>query len=95
MNQPERIAITEHARVRLFERGITVGDVMKCIDRGEIIEQYENDSPLPSCLLLGESINGRYIHAVVSKDEAFIYLITAYYPDAKRWELDFRNRRER
>ena len=95
MNQPEKIAITEHARIRLFERGITVNDVMLCIDGGEIIEQYDNDSPLPSCLVVGLSIKGRYIHAVVSKDDEFIYLITAYYPDKERWGLDFKTRRER
>lgn len=95
MNRLEKIAITEHARLRLFERGITVSDVMMCIDGGEIIEQYENDSPLQSCLILGLSIESRYIHVVVSKDEEFIYLITAYYPDINRWELDFKTRRER
>lgn len=38
MNQPERIAITEHARIGLNERRITVSDIMACIDEGEIIE---------------------------------------------------------
>ena len=46
--KPDRIAITEHARLRLVERGITVSDIICCIASGEIIEQYEDDKPFPS-----------------------------------------------
>ena len=93
MNGLHQIAITEHARVRLFERDITVDDVVRCIACGEIVEQYEEDEPLPSCLILGLSIKNRYMHVVVSMDEEYIYLITAYYPDIARWELDFKTRK--
>lgn len=31
----------------------------------------------------------------ISKDEEFIYLITAYFPDSNQWEDDFRTRKER
>lgn len=95
LNRPERIAITEHARRRLIERGISVNDIIRCIDTGEIIKQYENDKPFPSCLILGASIDGEYIHVVVSHDSEWIYLITAYYPDPDIWEADFKTRRER
>jgi hypothetical protein len=33
------------------------------------------------------------IHIVVSKDEEYIYLITAYYPDDTRWEIDLKTRK--
>ena len=62
MNTAEHYAVTEHARIRLFERGITLDDAIICVANGEIIEQYENDTPLPSCLVLGMEIKGRYIH---------------------------------
>ena len=94
-NTPERIAVTEHARRRLAERGITVADIIHCIASGEIIAQYEDDKPFPSCLILGLSANNRPIHVVVSHDGEFIYLITAYFPDARIWEADFRTRKER
>ncbi len=93
MNRPEQIALTEHARVRLNERGISVNDIIKCISDGEIIEQYETDKPLPSCLVLGLSVNNKYIHVVVSHDSDYIYLITAYYPAAERWESNFKTRK--
>ena len=94
LNKAEHYAVTEHARIRLYEREITLDDVICCVASGEIIEQYEDDKPLPSCLVLGMEIKGRYIHIVVSHDDEFIYLITAYYPDEQQWSSDFKTRRK-
>lgn len=95
LNKPEHIAITEHARRRLVERGVSVNDIIRCIDTGEIIKQYEDDKPLPSCLILGAAIDEEYIHVVVSHDSEWIYLITAYHPDPDVWNSDFKTRKER
>ena len=70
-------------------------DVIKCIETGEIIKQYEDDKPFPSCLILGISINNRYLHIVVSMDNNFIHLITAYYPNLEQWEPDYKTRKGR
>lgn len=94
MNSTRRIAITEHARLRLLERGIVIDDIISCINSGEIIKQYEDDKPFPSCLILGNSVDNKPIHAVVSNDDDFIYLITAYYPSTDKWEPDFKTRKE-
>lgn len=93
LNTAEHYAVTEHARIRLLERGIVLADIIKCVENGEIIEQYENDKPLPSCLVLGLSVREKAIHIVVSHDDEFIYLITAYFPVEEYWEDDFRTRR--
>ena len=95
LNAPENLAITEHARIRLYERSISVDDIVKGINTGEIIKQYEDDKPLPSCLILGFSVKSEHIHIVVSCDADFIYLITAYVPDPDTWESDFKTRRRR
>ena len=87
LNHFEQIAITKHANERLKERKITADDIVNCISNGEIIKQYEDDKPLPSCLILGKSCNGKPLHN-------FIYLITAYYPDPTVWEADFKTRKE-
>ena len=79
----ENIIITEHARIRLLERKIYVDDIVNAISTGEIIKKYENDKPFPSCLILGCSVDNKYIHVVASLDDDFIYLITAYYPDTE------------
>ena len=94
MNTPEQIAVTKHAKERLLERNITIADIVNGIATGEIIKQYEDDKPLPSCLILGNSVKNRYIHIVVSHDVEYIYLITAYFPDLEKWENGFRTRKE-
>lgn len=95
LNKPERIAITEHARQRLVERSIMIADIVQCIAYGEIIKQYEDDRPFSGCLILGMSVNNKYLHVVVSHDGEHIYLITAYYPNAEQWEADFKTRKGR
>ena len=93
LNTANHYMITEHARIRLFERNITIDDVICCVENGKIIEQYENDKPFPSCLILGVELKGKYIHVVVSCNEDYIYLITAYYPDEQLWQDNFKTRR--
>lgn len=93
MNTPKKIALTKHAKQRLVEREIAVADIVNCIKTGEIIKQYEDDKPLPSCLILGMSVQDRYMHIVASHDGDFIYLITVYYPTSEHWEDDFKTRK--
>lgn len=92
-NRAENIVVSLHGQLRLNERNITVDDVMQAIDTGEIIEQYPDDFPFPSCLILGLSVNGTYIHIVVSMNDGKIYLITAYIPNSEKWESDFKTRK--
>ena len=94
INMSENIVISLHGQLRLNERNITVDDVMNAIDNGEIIEQYPDDFPFPSCLFLGLSINDVYIHIVVSMNDDKIYLITAYVPNTDKWEADLKNRKQ-
>ena len=63
------------------------------MDIGEIIGQYPEDYPFPSCLILGKS-EGKTIHIVTSINEGMIYIITAYIPNYDKWESDFRKRWE-
>ena len=92
--QDMSMAITKHARNRLAERLITIVDVQSAILTGEIIKQYEDDKPFPSCLLLGSTKQNKHIHVVAGSDSQFLYIITAYYPDENEWEADFKNRKE-
>ena len=88
------IAVTKHAKNRLSERNITVENIKNAIQTGEIIEQYEDDKPFPSCLLLGKAEQNKYIHAVASVDNEFLYIITAYSPDENKWGIDLKTRKE-
>ena len=80
-----RIIITQHATRRLLERGISMSDVNNVINNGEIIREYEDDKPFPSCLVLGYGESGIAIHTVVSHDGIVMYVITGYYPDPNVW----------
>ena len=91
----ECIAMTKHAKARLSERSITIDDIKNAIKTGEVITQYEDDTPFPSCLLLGFTKQNKYIHVVVSIDSDYLYIITAYYPDENNWESNFRIRKGR
>ncbi|WP_026661136.1 DUF4258 domain-containing protein [Butyrivibrio sp. AC2005] len=93
LNVPENMVITQHSRKRFTERGISIHDVCMAIETGEIIEQYSEDFPFPSCLILGTS-NGKVIHVVASIDDGIIYIITAYIPNPEKWENDWRTRKE-
>ena len=93
LNKPESMVVTQHSRRRFAERGIRIQDVCEAINLGEIIEDYPDDSPFPSCLIFGNS--GRQVlHVCASIDGNMIYLITAYIPDPKKWEADWKTRKE-
>ena len=58
--------------------------------------QYATDDfPNPSCLIFGYNVNGRILHIVAGCDNINIYIITAYYPDTKKFEDDLKTRRKR
>ena len=58
--QEDAVSWTNHAMQRLIQRGITVSEVIEAIMTGEVIEDYPDDYPYPSCLLLG----GNKLHVV-------------------------------
>ncbi|RME12894.1 MAG: DUF4258 domain-containing protein [Ardenticatenia bacterium] len=83
-----------HALQRMFERRISIEEVRHIVEHGEVIENYPDDKPYPSRLVLGW-IGNRPIHVVVAhnqEDNVWI-VVTAYEPDPQRWSDDFRQRR--
>ncbi len=92
INRLEGIIVTQHSRKRFAERQISIDDIMAVINSGEIIEQYTEDYPFPSCLIFGCS-GSRSIHLVASIDEDMIYIITAYVPSPDKWESGWRRRK--
>ena len=55
LNRPESMVLTQHSRKRFAERGISMDDIGYVFRTGEIIAQYSDDTPFPSCLILGYS----------------------------------------
>lgn len=89
----DTIVVTQHASYRLKQRNINFEDVKHTIMTGEIIEQYPNDYPEPSCLVLGLTVRGKYLHTVAGICDGFLWIITAYYPDTDKWNKDFKTRK--
>lgn len=85
---------TAHILARLQERGIHRSDIRHCIFAGRILEEYPDDHPFPSCLVLGRDTAGRALHVVVGVGEDSLWLVTAYYPDPGKWENQFSSRKE-
>ena len=88
-----KVKWSAHASERMMRRGITRRDVLACISGGEIIEQYPDYWLNPACLIFGYAIDGKVIHVVVGVDE-YVHIVTAYYPDSKKFESDMKTRRK-
>lgn len=84
---------TLHAAERLRERGLRRNDIIHGICHGEILEEYPDDYPHPSCLIFGHTADDRTLHIVVGMDDNDIYIITAYIPTLLKFEPDLKTRR--
>lgn len=89
------LIFSDHAVNQMFKRNIALMEIREVIDSGEIIENYQNDKPYPSCLILGY-VRQRPIHVVLAtnKEEKKFVIITAYEPDPQIWEIGFRTKKK-
>jgi len=83
-----------HALRRMFERNIKFAEVDEILDRVEVIEEYPEDRPFTSCLILGFTRSNKPSHMVfsVNNEEKTVIIITVYVPDKNKWEANFRRR---
>jgi hypothetical protein len=81
------------ALVRMFQRRIRGEDVRGVIVNGETIEDYLDDIPYPSRLILGWR-DRHPLHVVAAYNDADeeTIVITVYEPDPALWSEDFRRR---
>jgi hypothetical protein len=93
--EARKIKWSAHCLERMQERDISRADVKNCIMHGEIIEDYPDDFPHPSCLIFGSKVNNTVIHVVAGTDGNDIYIITAYYPNTVKFEADLKTRKGR
>jgi len=88
----ESIRWTEHALQRLIKRNIRQEDVKYSLQNGDVIEQYLDDYPYPSCLILGILHNNTPLHVVCGIGNDELWIITTYYPNTMKWKEDFKTR---
>ena len=84
----------KHCLERMQERDIGINDVESCLQTGEIIEDYPDDFPHPSCLIFGYTAENKVLHIVVGSNGDTIFFITAYYPNTDKFETDLKTRKE-
>jgi hypothetical protein len=89
-----RVVFRVHAIQRMYQRSISEPEVRDVIATGEIVEDYPDDTPYPSRLLLGWH-GQRPLHVVVAdnRDDKENIVITVYEPDLTEWEADFKRRK--
>jgi hypothetical protein len=91
---------TDHARREMDTEPlgrIVADEILEALDSGEIIEEYPDDAPYPSCLILGRTQSGRPLHIVCAPvlEEGRLIIVTVYQPDPARWETDWQRRKPR
>jgi hypothetical protein len=79
----------------MYQRGVSEEEVRNVVVTGETIEEYPDDSPYPSRLILGWE-RARPLHVVVADNanDRENIVITVYEPDLNEWEPDFKRRKQ-
>ena len=90
----KKILYLPHALRQMLKPGrfITFNEIRKIINIGEIIEDYPDDPRGHSCLIFGVGEGERPIHIVCSPKKEYLAIITAYLPDPKQWNKNFKVR---
>jgi hypothetical protein len=93
----KRILFLQHAlsQMNIPDRMISIEEVRAAIFDGVLVEEYPDDPRGHSCLLLGQGVNDRPIHVVCAPKREYLAVITAYVPDPRRWEADWKTRKEK
>jgi hypothetical protein len=86
-----------HARREMREEEfgpISEQEVYEALASGEVVEEYPDDDPYPSVLVLGFTSGRRPLHLVCaySAAEDLAVVVTVYQPDPEQWE-EYRRRR--
>ena len=87
------ISFAHTEKIRLRE--IEAEEIEEAICKGTIIEPYPDDPRGASCLILGFVSGDRPLQVICGKiEEDEILIITAYEPDPREWEGDWKTRKK-
>ncbi len=88
------IKYADHAVVQMFKRNISTFEVELTIETGQVIRNYPDDKPYPSCLMMG-IFREKIIHVVMAfnSNEEECVIITAYVPDPEIWNIDLKTKK--
>lgn len=85
--QDGRVRITDHAYEEANADRLKFDEIYFSALHGEVIEEYQDDSPYPSILIFGQTFGGDPVHSVWAYNEKnqWAVLITVYRPDPNSW----------
>jgi hypothetical protein len=91
----KQVRVTDHADDEASEDDLRYEEIYSSVLQGEIIENYPDDKPYPSCLIFGMNFQEEPVHSVwaYNGETHWAVLITVYRPDPLRW-INWRERRE-
>ena len=83
----DRVRITDHAYEEASADQLTFDEIYLSVFDDEIIEEYLDDDPYPSCLISGQTFSGNPVHSVwaYNPENGWAVLITVYRPDPSLW----------
>ncbi len=88
-----KIIFSRHSLRRMWWEAVDIEDVREVLTKGERIEEYPDDHPFPSALLLGWPSH-RPVHVVAAYEPPeTIYVVTCYRPEPEQWDASYRRRR--
>ncbi len=90
-----KLIFRSHAIKRMFQRRVNEKDVRFVLETGEMKEEYPNDAPYPSRLVLGW-VRNRPLHIVIADNNVQneTIIVTVYEPEQDKWSDDFRRRKQ-
>jgi hypothetical protein len=90
-----RVKVSDHADEEASADRVRVEEVFESVLGGEILEEYQDDRPYPSCLVLDIS-KDEPVHSVwaYNSKTGWAVLVTVYRPTPDRW-IDWRTRKPR
>ena len=90
-----KIFWTYHVNMRLAGRFIPREAILAAVDTYELVEAYPEDKYLPSYLVLARhELDSFHVLFAVDTEGYNVRVVTAYRPNPKEWEADFKNRRQ-
>lgn len=90
------VRISAHGYDEMSQEGIAVRDLISSISNSTLVEEYPDYPKGPCALVLHFDAEGLPIHVVWGIPKGYdkpVVLVTAYRPDAERWNDTFLKRR--
>jgi hypothetical protein len=92
------VHVSEHGFEELRKDGILIDDVVAGIATAVAVEDYPTRQRGPGVLALQHDLSGRPIHvvwALPANERRPAVIVTAYRPEPKLWDEDFKRRSSR